>query len=153
MQNLDYVISADGTIHYLKDLGYVISNSSPSGNPADATTYYFGIQSYETTANQAYNVVPQNGTLRRIDVIVFVGGTLGTNEPSTLKFRLNNTTDYDVAVIQEDAIIQRYSFVPTANDVPINLVAGDTFEFKWLTPTWVTNPTGVRIYYNIYISS
>ena len=130
--------------------GYTLVSTATSLSPVDATTYYFGVlaPAVATTANVSYLIIPKTGTIKRIDVIIINAGTLGSNETSTISFRLNNTTDTSISsAITTNAAIQAF----TNSALSIAVTAGDTFELKWVTPTWATNPTTIRFTTTIYI--
>jgi len=75
-------------------------------------------------------------------------GTLASGQPSTLNFRLNNTTDALIsAMVLNNAAVTSASHTTAAIDVS----AGDYFQIKWQTPIWVTNPTNVRLAAVVYI--
>ena len=121
---------------------------STSVSPADATTYYAGNWWSTTTANAQQAVIPITGSIVRIDIIIVNVGTLGTSETSTIYFRLNNTTD---TTISSSITTNQVSKVFSNSSLNISVTAGDTFEIKWITPTWVTNPTSVTFNALIYI--
>lgn len=115
-------------------------------NALDATTYYFGFAGSTTNVNSRRIYVPKAGTIKSV-YGVFVG-TAGTNEQSTLSLRLNNTTDITIT-----STLDLSSLPLGISNTSLNtaVVAGDYFEFKWVTPTWATNPTGILINLQIYI--
>jgi hypothetical protein len=108
----------------------------------DATTYYSGssYSALQTTATLNRMSVPIAGTVVSVCVDVAVAGTLASNEQSTVSFRLNNTTDTAVsAVVIATAVAQAFC----NHALSITVAQGDTFEMKWVTPTWATNPTNL----------
>ena len=119
--------------------------SSAVWSPVDATTYYGGDRpslSTTTTAAISRLYTPFAGTITRCDVFVANDGTLGSGETSTLSIRLNNSTDTTVSsaiTTNATANIFRNTSLSIAVDTT------DYIEFKWVTPTWATNPTSVRI--------
>ncbi len=119
--------------------------SSAVWSPVDATTYYGGARpalSTTTTAAVSRMVIPQAGTITRCDVFVANDGTLGSGETSTLSIRLNNTTDTTVT-----SALTTNNAANVFNNISLSITvdAGAYIEFKWVTPTWATNPTSVRI--------
>jgi hypothetical protein len=130
--------------------GYVIMPLPGQLNPADATTYYFGALSnaVSTTANDSALIIPKTGTIKRIDIVIANGGTLGSNEASTVYFRLNNTTD---TVISNSVTTNAVRSAFTNSGLSVAVAAGDTYEIKWVAPTYATNPTSIRFYVSIYI--
>lgn len=130
--------------------GYALQFAEPpSLNPADATTYFFGGQpslAAVTTADVARITIPRAGTVRRIDLSARILGVAGTTETSTISFRLNNTTDTTIT-----ATLNMSASVNVSATVSITVAAGDYFEIKWLTPTWVTNPTTVGFFGVVYV--
>lgn len=134
--------------------GYTLFTSGASFTPADATTYYIGVPNMQalpsTTANATRMTIPKAGTIKRIDYYTTTGGTAGSTETSTVSFRLNNTTDTTISnavITSGGATIATFS----NNALSIAVAEGDTFEIKWVTPSWATNPTIVRIAALIYI--
>jgi hypothetical protein len=107
----------------------------------DATTYYFGDLPNAVASTGTYDrnvVIPIAGKIVKV-VINYKIGTVGTNEASTFSLRLNNATDYALGTLTFNAANPTL----TAN-VNINVAAGDLFQIKVLTPTWVTNPLLIR---------
>src|SRR5689334_4188551 len=73
---------------------YAIPAGFASSSPADATTYYFGAFPHValgTTAGNQRLYIMRAGTVVAADV--FMIASTGSNETSTISFRLNNTTD------------------------------------------------------------
>lgn len=117
-----------------------------SGNPAQNTTYCFGVsQTIITTfgtVNRYY--MPRAGTLRRARIHYTVGATLGTTENSSLYFRKNNTTD---TLLTSAVALNGRTYTELITGLNISMLDTDYFEFKWTTPTtWVTAPTAVTFH-------
>lgn len=103
------------------------------------SAYYYGNLTVSATAGVNRIYIPRAGVIRRIDGVCYTA-TPGSAEQSTLSFRLNNTTDTTVSsVVQNDAT----TFVFNNNSLAIAVAMGDYFEFKWVTPTWATNPASI----------
>ncbi len=141
----------------LTGTGYVlpIVMGSTAFAPIDATTYFWGSMAHtqfpSTTAGSARIYVPKAGTVKACYIFFdnTVGaGTLASNESSTISLRLNNTSDTTItASFKQDAAPAVFNNTALA----ITVAQGDYLEVKWVTPTWATNPTQVRIYGWIYI--
>jgi hypothetical protein len=132
--------------------GYSLqAGSSTNLNPADTTTYYYGCFpsiAASTTAASARCYIPKAGTVKAIYGNFWNNGTLGSAETSTINFRVNNATDTVISAgVQNNALVTTFS----NSSLSIAVVAGDYFEIKWVTPTWATNPTQVRLAGVIYI--
>ncbi len=143
----DYVATWDNSASDMKKVllanvsGYAISfGVTEDSNPADATTYYFGLsKGLTTSANTRYIYIPRTGTVRAINISGSL--TAGSSETSTISFRLNNTTD---TTIFASVNLSGGTTDITNTALGISVVTGDTFEIKWATPTWVTtNPTNL----------
>lgn len=113
-------------------------------SPADSTTYYFGlpVTGAATTTDNSFSIpIAVTGTVKRIDLFFRVEGILGSNEQFTTSFRLNGTTDTTIATTcKMDAAYQKFS----NSSLSISVSANDTFEIKFVTPAWATNPTNTR---------
>ena len=133
-------------------LGYALQAGSFANlNPADNTTYYFGCFASiaaSTTAARTRCYVPKPGTITSVRVTFWNAGTLSSAQASTLNLRLNNTTDTVVS-----AAVVNNPVVTTFGDASLSVAVseGDYFEIKWVTPTWSTNPTNVRMSVVVYI--
>jgi len=120
-------------------------------NPLDATTYVFSpYPSIGLVSNAAAHKirVPRGGVVRK----VYIEGicTVGSNETSTISFRLNDTTDTTITSV---AIFNASPFSFSKTDLAIDVATGDYFTIKWVTPTWVTtNPTSVSMMATIWIA-
>ena len=125
--------------------GHSLVAQGASFNPSDATTYYFGAfgdLAPSTTAASQRIYIPRAGFLTYASLFINVAGTLGTNETSTVSVRLNNTTDTTLSsAVTCDAVAQEFH----VTDLGITVAQGDYVELKWITPTWATNPTTVRV--------
>lgn len=139
-----------GTLSNQTDLEAVLSSQRvflngghTTSNPADATTYVFGALPLPLTGtgSSGGNVriyFPITGTLVYAR-ITFVQ-TAGSNQTSTIYLRLNNTTD----TILSSAVTNDASVTTFVNSsLSISGSTTDYVEFKWVCPTWTTNPTGV----------
>ena len=120
--------------------GYVLQTNTPSINPVDATTYFFGGTPNvpTTSAGDRRILVSSTGTVTRFDLFILISGTAGTAaENSTYDLRLNDTTDFCQITVDHDASVQTSATCSQA------VSAGDYLEIKWVGPTWTTNPTVV----------
>ncbi len=130
--------------------GYTLSINSTSG-VVDATTYYFGSMShlgYSTSAAVRRLYIPRSGTITRVHLYLYLPGALGTAELSTLYLGLNNTTN---TIISTTVICNAASVLISNTALSISVVVGDYVEFKWITPTWVTNPSTVNFSGTIFV--
>lgn len=128
---------------------YQIPAGFASTNPADATTYYFGAFPHlalSTVVATQKLYVMRAGTVIGADV--FMVCTTGTSEASTISFRLNNTTD---TTISSAVALNATPFHVQTVALSIAVVAGDYFEIKWVSPTWVTNPTNVLGWVQVFV--
>lgn len=128
----------------LNGKGYTMPFLAGAWNPADGIQYFAGFTTSAAvaTANLTPIVFPKSCTLKRIDVVVRVSGTLGSNENTSLQFRLNNTTNTLItSTAQLTATTQTFSL--TGQNIAI--AAGDTAEIRLDSPTWGTNPTNVSL--------
>lgn len=130
--------------------GYTLQGGSPTASPADATTYYFGqllSASLQTSSAVRRIYIPKAGTITYV-AVNFTQGGAGTGETSSLYIRLNDTTDTTIST----TVVNNSSPTFYSAAVSIAVVAGDYVEFKWVTPTWVTNPTAVFTNATIYFA-
>ena len=129
----------------------VLTGGFASVNPADATTYTFGTFSHVTpdatgaTSRRIY--MPRAGIITKVDAWFYLTGA-GSSETSTLYLRKNNTTDSTIT----SAINLAASYHELKTGLNITVAAGDYFEFKWVSPTWGTNPTGVNAACQIFLA-
>lgn len=131
-------------------MGYSIPIILGQFNPADATTYFGGIQpqSSGTTAAVCRIYIPKTGTIKSCYIVFDNSGTLSSTEASTIYIRVNNTSDYTISTtVTNDVRPTVYS--NTSMSITVN--SGDYIEIKWITPIWATNPTSVRISGTLYI--
>lgn len=126
-----------------------VTGATVSLTPADATTYYFGgsaINSFNTTDGARRMYIPKSGTIKVIYVTFTQAG--GSSETSTISLRVNSTTDTQIS-----NSVTNTAGVTVFNNSSMNVSvsAGDFIELKWVTPTWVTNPTVTLMSATIYI--
>lgn len=160
--NNDGIFWSSGTTRYenksLSDLenSFVQSIFHASNvNPADATNYYLGVaDAPSTTSKDASIIIPVTGNIKSIGINSVIYIALGTAENSTFSVRVLSGGINGAAT--ETLLTNTYKLNVTYNStiltgLNISVNAGDAIEIKWLTPTWVTNPTGVRLKFNLFI--
>lgn len=137
--------------------GYVLQGggaalSGDELNPTDATTYYLGgvgAHIRATTADTSRVYFPKAGTVTYARITFMVTGTTATTETSTASIRLNNTSDTTIsASTAQNAEYQ--SFANTG--LSLAVTTSDYFQIKWVSPTWSTDPTQIRIYWEMYVT-
>jgi len=132
---------------YRQPVYVVVELHASSSDPADSSTYYFGnpitVLSATATARKTY--FPINGTVRHCEMCIACDNA-PTAEDTTWVLRLNDTTDYPIKV---GAVVNAVNYTITGLNIPIN--PGDFFNIKLSTPAWVTNPTGMRQHFALYV--
>ena len=88
--------------------------------------------------------------INHIDTTMINSGTFASTEDSTLAIRLNDTTDYTLTSVLKYNANGGYYPLPSQS---IAVAAGDYIVAKWITPAWVTNPTGVIHNITLFITS
>ena len=115
-------------------------------SPVDATTYYAGARaSLSTTSTGGVSrvYVPQGGTITKSYLFVANDGTLGSAETSTIAILKNNSTATTVSA----AVTTNSTGILFSNTaLSISVATGDYIEWRWIAPTWATNPTSLRIW-------
>ena len=111
-------------------------------SPADATTYYWGPIAFNvgTTATTRRMYIQRAGIITACHMFIIC--STGTSETSTVSIRLNNTTD---TTVTSTLALNTQPLVISNTSLSITVAVGDYIEMKWVTPTWVTNPTGVSL--------
>jgi hypothetical protein len=107
--------------------------------PGDAATYFLGStprNALTTTGGTTRLYVPKGGTIT--SAYVFFTQAAGSAETSSVFIRLNNTTDTLISAAVVNNATQTFA---SGTGLGITVVAGDYIEFKWVTPTWATNPS------------
>lgn len=135
---------------------YIVTANASSFSPADATTYYFGAFHLApgTTADKKRFYFPKAGTLYKARISVYNdGGTQGTNETSTMNFRLNNTTDTALTTLFDANDASGSSSFFSITGLAVTIAVDDYGEIKWLTPTFSTNPTNVVIQVDLFVKT
>jgi uncharacterized protein Veg len=129
----------------LKELGrYELLLGFANSSPADSTTYYFG--SYINTTLQTTDggrrvYITRTGIIAGVYMTVLNSGTAGTAEISSVYIRKNSTSN---TLLFSDVVTNGAGIVyGNATGTNIAVTAGDTIEIMWVTPAWVTNPTGL----------
>lgn len=110
----------------------------------DAQTYYFPV-SGTTNPSTSGNTVgqrffaPEDGVLENGIFVLYVAGTLGTNETGTFGINLNGVNVPIETGVQANALQNEYLFT----NIGIEIDQGDEIYFYFTSPTWATNPTTV----------
>jgi hypothetical protein len=118
--------------------------TATAGDPADGITYFFKAGASFTAETGVTNAgtrfySPIAGTLNII-YGVFKSTATGTNQNCTLSIRLNNTTD---TVILNNIQLTAATVTFNKTNLGITINAGDFISFKFISPSWLGNPTGV----------
>lgn len=127
--------------------GYPISFNFSSFSPADATTYYVGLNvaSPFTTDTNIRLMALRNSTLKK--VAITSRQSAGSSENSSFALGINGTYTTFSSLVKFDGI--PYNQLLTTG-LSINVVEGDVLTVRWITPTWVTNPTSVNCNITLY---
>jgi len=124
-------------------LGYTLQGHADNLSPADATTYFWGSmfsRGQLTTASRSNIYIPLAGNITLFRLFVWVDGTLASAGTVNHWLRLNDTTDNLNIQLSYTSVTQ--TGVATGS---VAVVAGDFIQIKNTMPTWVTNPTLVRV--------
>lgn len=130
-----------------------ISTAWTSGTLVDGQTYFivpFGFVNGATSSGVVDTRIymPVSGTITKA-YGAFRVGTNGTNENCTLAIRLNNTTDTNISTT---VTLNSASVAVSNAALSISVSAGDYIEFKFISPTWATNPTDVGLSMSILVT-
>lgn len=124
-----------------------------AGNPSDATTYYVGMMANlnlsETSADEQRVYFLNNGKITSATFLWNARTTAGTSEDISVYIRINNTTDYLIETIGDANAKKVFNNASLDIDVSVD----DYFEIKIVTPTWSTDPQGVRFGGNVFVST
>lgn len=116
----------------------------------DATNYYCGgfnnLAPTGTAGNQRL-YFPTACTIKAVYVATYIIGS-ATSETVTAYIRKNNTTDSTIGTVAWSNA-SGYNNLSNYN-MGVVLAQGDYIEFKFLTPTWATNPTSAYIVITFY---
>jgi hypothetical protein len=144
--------SLNGNLLWTKAYGYTIQMFSEAINPVDGTDYYFGcMNGVWFSAGRTSVMVPDDGLVRFIGVNVSNDGTLGTAETSSLYLLGTSVDPLTITSSLQTNSLNNYYGVSYPIDDNIAVQQGDLIEVKWTAPTWVTDPTYVRIGVTVYI--
>ena len=119
-------------------------------SPADSTTYFYShfptIGLVTVAANHKIRI-PRTGKILK----VYIEGTCtaGSAETSTVSLRLNDTSD---TTITSSFITSATPFSFSNTALSIAVTAGDYVTLKWVTASWVTNPTNFQATAKIFIA-
>lgn len=146
----DYVPTYDASATATKKVllsnlgGYHIQAFGTSFSPADGTTYYFGGHPAGWTASSPINklYIPRAGKLVKARIFMYSASAAGSAETSTISFRLNDTTD---TTISSTLALNAFPATVVNSALAVAVAEDDYFSIKWVTPTWVTNPTNVIV--------
>lgn len=118
---------------------------SPQIGPVDGASYFFAGFTANTSPTASGNggrfYAPFAGVIKWADIYTDSNGAAGSNENISFYIRVNNTTDYLIETVSSSSALRRF----TNHAMSISLAENDYFEVKMLCPTWVSNPTNVRI--------
>lgn len=132
----------DGAWAALPAKYYVIPANGGNVNPSDGATNYGGCgisYTWGGTESLRQCIIPITGTVVAA-YLYWVNGGTGSNETSSVYFRLDGTTD----TLISSAVANNTSTQQTNNTgLSVAVTAGQLFSLKWVAPTWATNPTSV----------
>lgn len=122
----------DGSFYVLR------SNGIGALDPADTTTYYFGSLVFTTAAGYNRLYFGYAGIVTQVFLNWVNYGTAGSNTPSSVYMRINDTTDY---LLTSSLVTNTANIDFNCTGLSIPVAVGDFFEYKWTSPSWPTNPT------------
>lgn len=114
-------------------------------SPADATTYFFGVNLSsppQTIALVNKFSFPVDCTIK-IATLEVRQAVCATTETSSIVLRENNTTDYTISGSVSNSFGTNSSTSKVITGLNIPILANNFYETKLMCPTWDTNPTGV----------
>lgn len=122
---------------------YVLSGLHSTGlTPVDATTYYAGgsspTVSISSTIMRIY--IPISGVIRQIVFDAYCSVTDGSNEAWIVSL-YDGTTSSAIATVAS-ATARRTWF---NQNLKYPVTAGGYIQFVTTTPTWATNPDGLKV--------
>jgi hypothetical protein len=128
--------------------GYVQSFNFNAFSPADATTYYVGVNvsSPFTTDTNIRLISLKTSTLKKV-AITSRQTTFGTSENSSFALGVNGTYTTFTSSIKFDGTPNNNTLI---TGLSINVTEGDLLTVRWITPTWVTNPTSINCNIDLY---
>lgn len=128
--------ASSGTLANLSDALFPVNLNHVASNPADATEYYLGNNSFLYASGVSGSItIPYNCTLVSWNISVVNTGGNGTAGNATVS--ISGTTNYTLSTaINYTTVTQAFS----GSGLSQNFSAGDVFNIKILTPTWATNP-------------
>lgn len=127
--------------------GYIQSFNFNAFSPADATTYYVGVNvsSPFTTDTSIRLIALKTSTLKK--VAITSRQTIGTSENSSFALGVNGTYTTFTSSIKFDGSPNNNTLI---TGLSINVTEGDVLTLRWITPTWVTNPTSINCNIDLY---
>lgn len=146
------VTGTTGSITY-SGVGFSFRQQLTSVNPSQLSTYYTTVVSssslFSSPTLNKYNI-PFNCTLIGCTITTYALGSGGSNELSTVYFRINNTTDV--------LLSNNVSFSGTAplmqsvinSSLSQSLNVNDEVQIKWETPNWMSIPTSCGIFVDLH---
>lgn len=124
-------------------------------DPIDNTDYYIGNIS-DLPAQSGVSVPSRrvkflvNGIINEVSIMTQISGTLGSSENH--QFKLSNYTTGSYSIITSTYSNTSASMLDVFTlSNPLTINDGDEVEIVWSTPVFVTSPTIVRHYFNVYI--
>ena len=134
-----------GTVAVLSDAVFAYNFQVASAvNPNDATSYYFSNlnnPTWLTSASANSILMPYNATLIGYHINYLVNGVTGTAETATLQISASGSATNLVTTLDFQGASNSY----TSNALSLPVVAGTLISAVLATPTWVTNPTNIRM--------
>jgi len=133
--------------------GYIIPFFGGSLSPGNGVTQYLGQLapiSFQNAAASIYVEAPTTGTIKRMSVHLYVGGTKDT-AANDITFSIDNAT---AATGGMSCTLTAYSTIGHDCTDSVNtlaVTAGDKISLKWVTPTFTTPPTTVAVSAMVYI--
>lgn len=141
----------DGTGNFTTPLAYALQMHSKSFDPAISTSYFIGDLFSDVPAALSGTTrlyIPKACTVKAV-YVTFINATPGSNEPSTIVLRLNDTSNTLISATVDNSGAQQLKNI-TMN---LAVIAGDFIEIKWTTPAWGTPPLGVVVKAVVYLST
>lgn len=130
-------------------LGFALPVITPSWNPSDSQTVYFGalVRSPSTNPGYARVYIPKAGTIKAAHIIATSSGAAGSAEAWPLYIELNGGANTLIASVSLSAVFRYWS--NAALSIAVN--AGDYIEIVSVHPAWATNPTGCYFGGSVYL--
>ena len=134
-------------------LPFILYAGHDAISPGTGSIYYFGnvfnLAASLSSVESRHIYIGMRGTIKRVSMNYSIGGTVASAEPAIITLRNLVTSQSVILTNSQQYNISEFGTLFTLSS-PLQVNIGDKVDIQISFPVWVTKPTSLRHFMNLY---